>query len=192
MNGNGWARFESESHHLSGIQEQAGSYWGAKWEQAKGRLYAILGEFLGLRKRIQDKRQRLTAALARAESIGEEDRALQIREAIREGDALMSKQAALESDVQGAVKQVQDVESGTLGFAPVLVIVPVIGAVALVVGAVVIHTQMTNKWHRKADLLEQGLIAPGQLDQGFSFNLIPWWVWVVAMGGGAWWLLRRR
>jgi len=51
---------------------------------------------------------------------------------------------------------------------------------------------MTNKWHRKADLLEQGLIAPGQLDQGFSFNLIPWWVWVVAMGGGAWWLLRRR
>ncbi len=180
---NTWRRFEdgTGTAQLDGFAENAEAYWRTKWERVTAEFQALVGRFLTLRVGIVRQRERLGVALDRAENRGLTDRAAQLRQALREGDELLRDQQRLENDVQASILKIQEIESDALGF--VIVLSVIVGGVVLVGGtaaAIVIHTQMTQKWNRKADLLEQGLISSSDL-AGDGDGWIPSWVWLAGL-----------
>lgn len=190
---NVWDRFEQGAHPLGGFFDDTGAAIRAKYAQAKAKLQAVIGRFLTLRETIMTQQQRLGVALDRAEKQGMSDRAEEIRAHIYEGEQLLGTQTSLESRVAEAVEKMKEIEPEGLGVLPLVVVAGAAVLILGVAGAVVIHTQRTQSWNRKADLLEQGLISADDFASDTALFNIPASVWLVGLAGlGAWLYMQNR
>ena len=166
-----------EAENLSGVTEfisgqwrMISSYWMKKYEEAKARLMALVGEFLAKRQQLLQMGRRIAYLQNKAEKTGNASLRRLALDLENQRKALLDEQVTYEGRLQAAMEKIRMIDrsqaaSSGVGADPVVtptVILGVAAAVAVVAGLLLYHNKKVNYLHRLLTDVENKVLTPAE------------------------------
>jgi hypothetical protein len=192
---------------LSSQWQIVSGYWTKKYDEAKAKLQAIIGEFLSQRAVLMQMQRRIAYLQNKAERTGNAALRRSALDLENQRRALMDEQTSYEGKLQAAMEKIRMVDgsqaaSGGVGQDPVVTPTVILGVAALVVATaalLIYHNKKVNYLHRLLTDVENKVLTPAEaaeLGKSSGFQIFgsagPYLLGAAVVVGVLYYMKRRR